>query len=315
MKRAFLFPGQGSQRPNLLNELPKHQMIDSTISEASEIVNENMYNLHTEEALTSTRAVQLTLLTAEVATYRLFESKGIKPDFVAGHSVGAFSAAVAAGVIDFKDALELVHLRGQVMEQLFPEGYGMAVVLGLTSGEVHSLIDATLDTEYPVYMANQNSPDQFTLSGAMPGLHRLVEKLTKHGARSACFLNVSTPSHCPLMLPVSKALREKAAHISFKNPVIPFVGNVRARVLFHSVDIRLDIVDNVSCPVQWHNASTVLYENGVRTFIEMPPGNVLSRLAEKAFHDARVVSVSEHSFEDCVYICNLKSKDEGRLES
>jgi len=302
VKLAFLFPGQGSQKPGLLNELPACIAVENVLAAASETLNESIFNFHSKEALASTKAVQLSLLTAGVAAFKAFEAEGVKADFVAGHSIGAFSAAVAAGVIDFQDAVKIVELRGELMEQAYPEGYGMGVVLGMEAHKLQALVDYHFDEKYPVFMANQNAPDQITVSGALSGIQKVLDAAWKNDARCASLLNVSTPSHCPLLASVSDALTEALHDIPIHRPVIPYAGNRRARLLLDPVDIRLDLAESISSAVQWHDASTVLYEKGVRLFIEMPPGNVLSRLAAKAFPDARVLSVAENGFDDCQFI-------------
>ncbi|MDV6378581.1 malonate decarboxylase subunit epsilon [Sporosarcina sp. GW1-11] len=302
MKSAFLFPGQGSQWPEFLHELPNCTAVKKTIEEASDHLGESVFNFHSKEALASTKAVQISLLTAGVAAYRAFDSERIQPDFVGGHSVGAFGAAVAAGVMDFRDALKIVEKRGELMESAFPEGYGMGVVLGLEAYQLAQLIAQTVDKQYPVFMSNQNAPDQLTISGALPGIEKVLVEVQQNGARCASLLNVSTPSHCPLLSAVSDALLKELHAVSFNSPTVPYVGNRNARLLFTPEEICLDLAESVSSAVQWHDASSVLYENGVRLFIEMPPGNVLTRLADRAFPDAKALSVTENGLDDCLFV-------------
>ncbi|OMP68298.1 malonate decarboxylase subunit epsilon [Domibacillus epiphyticus] len=310
MKIAFLFPGQGSQKPGLLNDLPHETSVKKVLDEASSALNVSVYNLQTKEALSSTTSVQISLLTAGVAAFKAFEAEGIKPDYVAGHSVGAFSAAVAAGVIDFRDALRVVKIRGELMERKYPQGYGMGVVLGMDEDKLQSLVSQAYDEKHPVFMSNKNAPDQITISGSLSGIQRVLDEARQKGASKASMLDVSTPSHCPLLSSVSEELAEALHDIPFHRPFIPYAGNRRARLLFDPVDIRLDLAESVSSAVQWHDASVVLYENGARLLIEMPPGNVLARLAAKAFPEARVMSVTENGFSDCQYIAqkNKRSK-------
>lgn len=302
MKISFLFPGQGSQKPGLLNDLPAGIPVQHVIASANKTLNESVYNHHSKEALYSTKSVQISLLTAGVGAFKAFEAAGVKPDFVAGHSVGAFSAAVAAGVIEYQDALKVVSYRGELMEQAYPKGYGMGVVLGMTEDTLKSIVSRYHEEMNPVFISNKNAPDQITLSGALPGIQRILDVARQNGARCASFLNVSTPSHCPLLSSVSEELFEMLRDIPFYRPLIPYAGNRGARLLFNPVDIRQDLAESVSSAVQWHDASTVLYENGTRLFIEMPPGNVLSRLAAKAFPEASVFSVAENGFDDCVFV-------------
>lgn len=302
MKLAFLFPGQGSQTPCLLSELPESQAAQKVLEAATEHLNESVFNFHSKEALSSTTAVQISLLSAGVAAFKAFESEGVKPDFVAGHSVGAFSAAVAAGVIEFKEALKIVKLRGELMESAYPTGYGMGVVLGMDFYHLQSIINQHFDEKNPVFIANQNGPDQLTISGAIPMIQKVLDETRRKGARRASLLNVSTPSHCPLLLPVAEKLSEALQQVTVYPPSIPYAGNRNARLLSNPVDIRQDLAESVSSPVKWHDASTVLYEKGARLFIEMPPGEVLSRLAAQAFPEARVLSVAENGFDDCQFI-------------
>ncbi|WP_319952004.1 ACP S-malonyltransferase [Peribacillus frigoritolerans] len=309
LKVAFLFPGQGSQKPGLLNELPGGNAVKEVLEAASETLNENVYNHHSKESLCSTKSVQISLLTAGIAGFKALEAEGIMPNFVAGHSVGGFSAAVAAGVIDFKDAIYTVKLRAELMERAYPQGYGMGVVIGMAADTLQSLVSQYFDEEFPVFMSNKNAPDQITLSGALSGLNRILNVAKENGARSASLLNVSTPSHCPLLSSVSQELGEALEDIPFHRPLIPYVSNRGARLLFNPGDIRLDLAESISSPVQWHDASTVLYENGTRLFIEMPPGNVLSRLAAKGFPDARVMSISENGYDDCLYIAKREKSN------
>ena len=302
MKLAFLFPGQGSQTPDLLSELPKSEDVKKVLDLATESLNESVFNYHSKDALRSTTAVQISLLSAGVAAFKAFESEGVKPDFVAGHSVGAFSAAVAAGVLEFKEAIKIVKLRGELMESAYPTGYGMGVVLGMSFYNLQSIIDQHFDENYPVFIANQNGPDQLTISGAIPAIQEVLNETRGRGARRAELLNVSTPSHCQLLLPVAEKLNEALQQVTVYPPTIPYAGNRNARLLSDPIDIRQDLAESVSFPVKWHDASTVLYEKGVRLFIEMPPGVVLSRLATQAFPEARVLSVAENGFEDCQFI-------------
>lgn len=307
MKTAFLFPGQGSQKPGMMNELPSHTAVKELLDLASNLLNESVFNFHTVESFASTKAVQLSLFIAGMATFKAFEAEGVKPDFVGGHSVGSFGAAVAAGVIDFEDALKIVKLRGELMEQTYPTGYGMGVVLGMDVHDLQVIVNRYSNDKSPIFVTNQNAPDQLTLSGELCGIKRVLKEAGEKGARCASMLNVHTPSHCSLLAPVSDALTEALQNIEFHRPVIPYVGNRTARLLYNSVDIRLDLAESVSSAVRWHDASSVLYEKGTRLFIEMFPGNVLSRLAVKAFPDARVMSMEENGFDDCLFIAQHKT--------
>ena len=302
MKSAWLFPGQGSQYPYFLNELPQHSIISDTLETASEIIKEPIEMLQTEEALISTRNVQLTMLTASVATARYFLSLGVSPQFVAGHSVGAFAAAVIANVLSFEEALLLVKKRGELMEELQDENYGMAVIVGLSENRLEEIVSGLYTDEYPVYVSNRNSPTQLTLSGHKRAMQKVIDEVDGKGASSAKMLKVTTPSHSPLFLPVQTVLKEELDSLELGRPSIPFIANRNARVLRRSKDIAQDLAESIALPVRWHDATTVLYEYGVRQFIEMPPGDVLKRLASSAFSEIHSYAVSKNGIDDCLYV-------------
>lgn len=305
---AFLFPGQGSQNAGMLHELPGHPLVSRTLDEASEILKRDVLLMDTEEQLRSTAAAQISLLTASVATARALQSDGSTPDMVAGHSVGAFGAAVIAGVLEFKDALSLVKKRGEFMEQAYPEGYGMGVVLGLSEHALLSILDE-IPGENAVYIANLNSPDQITIAGEIFALEQAFNLARQNGARKARLLNVSVPSHCPLLQPVSDKLAELLKSMPLQEPVIPYAGNRTGRPLRKANAIREDLALSISKPVRWHDAISVLFELGARLFIEMPPGHVLTDLASHAFPHARSLSVSANSLKSAsVLIQREKAK-------
>ena len=291
MSVAFLFPGQGSQRPGMLRDLPDHPAVRRTISQASEVLDRDVLELEIPVALASTVGVQLALLVAGTATARVLAEEGGRPDFVAGHSVGAFAAAVAAGALAFSDALRLVDLRARAMERAHPEGYGMGVVVGLDERAVSRLAAEVATPGAPVHAANVNAPLQVGVSGAEESLERVLTLARERGARNAGRLAVPTPSHTPLMAPVAAELAGALGEISINQPDVPYVGNVGGRALRDPEPIREDLARGVERPVRWHDATTLLYELGVRLFVELPPGDVLARLATEAFPGARCVAV------------------------
>ncbi|KAB2336665.1 malonate decarboxylase subunit epsilon [Cytobacillus depressus] len=302
MKLAFLFPGQGSQKPNMLQELPEHPAVEAVMQEATDTLEESVYNFDSKEALVSTVSVQISLLVSSVAILRVFEAEGIIPDIVAGHSAGAFGAAVACQSIGFADALRIIKLRGQLMEQVFPSGYGMGVITGIDEKTVKELANSCFTEKEPVYTANVNAPDQMTIAGSVAAINKVLDRAKHRGARTAELLNVSIPSHCSLLNPVSRSLHEELSKIKFRQPVIPYACNRTARLLRLPEQIREDLAYNVSYPVRWHDISSILCEHGTRLFIEMPPGNVLASLSKKALPGARSLSVDENGFENCLVL-------------
>ncbi|MDN4494367.1 malonate decarboxylase subunit epsilon [Ureibacillus aquaedulcis] len=302
MRSAFLFPGQGSQYEGMLHNLPDEPVVKEVLEESSEILNTQIDSLHSKKALSTTKAVQQCLLIASVATYRIFEKNGLIPNYVAGHSVGAFGAATASGVITFEEALKLVTLRGELMEKTCGEGYGMAVVLGLDEYQLSEIVNKHFLDSEPVYVSNRNAPTQVTLSGSLTGLQKIVDYVKDHGATSAQLLNVSTPSHCPLFDHVSEELLKELNRLDLKRPKIPISSNITSRLLMQADAVKEDLAKSICNPVRWHDAVNLLYESGTQIFIEMPPGDVLSKLAQQAFSEVRTMPISKYSIEDCFYV-------------
>lgn len=302
MRSAFLFPGQGSQYEGMLNDLPDDPVVKELLEESTEILKTSLDSLHSKKALSTTKAVQQCLLISSVGTYKVFEKNGLLPNFVAGHSVGAFGAAAASGVITFAEALRLVTLRGELMEITCDEGYGMAVVLGLDEYRISEIVNKLFMENEPVYVSNRNSPTQVTLSGSLKGLQKVIDYVKNHGAKSAHLLNVSTPSHCPLFNRVSEELLIELNKLELKRPKIPISSNITSRLLMQADAVKEDLAKSICHPVRWHDAVNLLFESGTQIFIEMPPGDVLTKLAQQAFSEAQTMSISKNSIEDCFYV-------------
>jgi malonate decarboxylase epsilon subunit len=245
--------------------------------------------LDSEAALASTIAVQLSLLIAGVAIARALREEALAIDSTAGLSVGAFSAAVACGALQFDDALRLVKLRGECMEQAFPHGYGMVVIDSLDERQVIDVVKRVGGADAELFIANINAPRQIVLSGADRSLAAASAIARELGARRAERLAVNVPSHCPLLNSVADRLAAAMQAVAFNEPRMAYVDNRRARVHYDATGIREDLINNVAHTVRWHDSVTVLYELGVRLFIEPPPGEVLSRLIRQGFEDARAV--------------------------
>jgi len=288
---AFLFPGQGSQRPGMLHDLPDHRAVAATLDEARDVLDADV--LDTDAALASTETIQLALLIAGVATARTLTDQDACPDMVAGHSVGAFAAAVTAGVLDFGDALRLVRLRGKLMDEAYPHGYGMGVVIGLTERRVRDLLEEATTPGAPVFVANVNAPAQITIAGADAGLDAAINLARRAGARKAERLRVPVPSHCPLLDPVAGELARTLAGTPLHTPAVPYASNRGGRALRDAEAIRYDLATSVAHPVRWHDATGLLFELGARLFVEMPPGRVLTDLATAAFPEARAIAVAD----------------------
>jgi malonate decarboxylase epsilon subunit len=281
MKTGLLFPGQGSQKPQMLHDLVRHSAVEETLSEVSVALDLDARMLDTPEALQSAVSVQLAILTAGVATARALQKSGLAPLAVAGLSVGAFSAAVAADSISLSDAVRLVRSRAEQMERLYPVGYGLSAIVGLSEAQVAKLVDAVSTEEHPVFVGNINAPRQIVIAGSNEGMERVLQQARVRGARKAERLNVPVPSHCSLLQPVADSLQSQLQSISVKDPKPIYLANVNARAVRSAQGVARDLADNISHGVRWHDATTVACELGCELFLEVPPGHALSDLARE----------------------------------
>ena len=300
MSLAFLYPGQGAQVPGMLHQLPDHAQVHETLEEASQILGQDVLELDTEQALTSTVAVQLALLISAAATTRALQAEGIEPEVVAGLSVGAFAAAVAADALAFKDTLPLVKLRAELMEKAYPKGYGLSAVVGLNEQQLSKIVGEINKPECPVFLANLNAPTQIVIAGSNAGLKAVLDRARNEGARTTKRLHVSVPSHCVLLKSVADELTHRIAEIEIKTPDAIYLSNRRARALRDPEGIREDLATNIASAVRWHDAMTVAYERGIRLFVEFPPGRTLTDLSSVAFPDARSIALGQMRIDSLV---------------
>lgn len=302
MSIAYIFPGQGSQTPGMLHDLPKYPVITKIIEEASVILGEDVLALDTSAALISTRAVQLSLLIHEVATASLLMSQGATADMVAGHSIGAFAAAVVSGSLHFSDAVAVVELRGRLMQEAYPSGFGMGVIIGLDESRV-TLLTAKINTDNtPVFIANLNGQDQITIAGSISAIEQVFILARSVGAYKTKLLDVSVPSHCRLLRSVSDEITNIMKSVIMKDSNIPYIGSCRTRVLRKAEEIRKDLSEGVAFPVRWHEATTSMFERGTRLFVELGPGDTLTNLAKKAFPDTRCISTASSGFDSAMLL-------------
>jgi malonate decarboxylase epsilon subunit len=293
MTVAFLFPGQGAQGCGALRALPEHPAIHETLAEAEQLLQSDVLQLDTDAALASATSVQLGIFIAGVATTRALRAEGVAPDLVAGLSVGTFAAAVACDALRFADAVLLVSLRARLMEEAFPQGYGLAAIVGLSERRIREEI-VTAARE-PVYVASINAPTEIVLAGSDAALAGAIAAAREAGARHAGRLAVPTPSHCPLLGSVAAALGEALREVAVANPTIPYAGSRSARVLRDAVAVREELATNVAHTMRWYDATTLLHELGATLFLEMPPGDVLTELARDAFPRARAHAMAHLS--------------------
>ncbi|MEX5688372.1 MULTISPECIES: malonate decarboxylase subunit epsilon [Pseudomonas] len=282
MSSLLVFPGQGAQQPGMLHRLPRE-----TVIEASEVLAEDAFLLDSAEALKSTRAVQLCLLIAGVAASRQLL---MTADYVAGLSIGAYPAAVVAGALSFSDALHLVSLRGELMQQAYPQGFGMTAIIGLDLATVESLLAKVHSDATPVYLANINADNQVVIAGSDGAMKVVAELAKSHGAGLAKRLAVSVPSHCPLLETSAKTLAEAFARVQLKTPTLGYLSGSRARPVIDTEALRDDLAFNMCRVVDWRGTVQSAYERGVRLQIELPPGAVLTGLARRVFEQGTVIA-------------------------
>jgi malonate decarboxylase epsilon subunit len=290
---CFLFPGQGSQSPGMLKRLPEHPAVESTFRQAGEILQCDISALDSEDSLQSTVSVQLALFIAGVAAARALQAEQVIPEAVAGLSVGAFAAAVICDSLPFADGLKIVKQRAQLMESKFPSGYGMGAIVGLSEQKVTELVERVYEQSAPVFVSNINAPRQITIAGSLVSIEKVAAAALKSGARKAERLNVAVPSHCPLFQDVAEKLQEALGKVKMQDPAIPYVSNVRARPLRTGAKIAEDLANNIAHGVRWYDSMCVLEELGTDMFVEMNPGNVLSRMGTESFQGSFQESFQE----------------------
>jgi malonate decarboxylase epsilon subunit len=300
MSVAFLFPEQQSQVPGMLHALPDHPAIARTLDEVSESLGGDIRELDSAEALQSTVSVQPALLACGVSMGRALIEEGVELEATARLSVGAFAAAVVSSVIGLSDSVHLVQQRAAMMVELYPKEYGLAAIVGLTEKQVSALVEEAHTEQTPVYVSNINAPRQIVIAGSDEGMTKVLEAARKSGACKAEHLDVSVPSHCPLLEPVAAAMRTSLRGMQLQQPHLVYVGNVNARAQRTPDAIAEDLASNIAHGVRWHDTTTVLEELGCRLFLEMPPGHVLSELGREAFPDVRTLAVGETSFRHVV---------------
>jgi len=290
MSILFTFPGQGSQRAGMLHALPDDVVVAATLDEAASVLGLNPLTLDTEAALDSTRAVQLCLLIAGVAMARSLAAQGGLPDMVAGFSIGEYPAAVVAGALDYADALRLVALRGQLMEEAYPSGYGMAAIVGLEQGPLAALVAQVHNAAQPVYIANLNARRQIAIAGSDHALQQVMDLAIEQGASKVQRLAVNVPSHCPLFDAQALEMQAAFAQVRMRRPVLTYLSSSAARTLFDPARIRDSLASNMARQVNWTDTVRLAWERGARLALEMPSGSVLTRLAAPELTDGLALS-------------------------
>ncbi|KNE84803.1 ACP S-malonyltransferase [Aggregatibacter aphrophilus] len=305
-KFAMVFPGQGSQTVGMLAELAgDYPIVQETFKQASETLGYDLWQLVQEgpaEELNKTWQTQPALLTASVAVYRVWQQKypELKPEVMAGHSLGEYSALVCAGVLDFQDAVKLVELRGKLMQQAVPEGTGaMYAIIGLDN---EAIINACKQAEQGevVSAVNFNSPGQVVIAGAKAAVERAAALCKEAGAKRALPLAVSVPSHCALMKPAADQLSVSLESITLKAPTVSVLNNVDVKAETDADAIRNELVRQLYSPVRWTETVEKMSHSGVEVLVEIGPGKVLNGLTKRIVDSLQATSVNDVKSLDAV---------------
>lgn len=283
---AFVFPGQGSQKIGMLAELAlQYSVVEETFAEASEVLGYDLWDLvqnGEQDAINMTERTQPLLLASSVAVWRIWQQQGgAVPAFMAGHSLGEWSALVCANVVAFKDAVLLVQQRGKFMQEAVPAGLGaMAAIIGLDDAAIVEACQQASEGEC-VAAVNFNSPGQVVIAGAVAAVERAMALCKAAGAKRALPLPVSAPFHTEMMRPAADRLATQVVDTQFNAPAIPVVHNVSAAAELDPAAIKALMIEQIYSPVLWTSCVNTLAEQGVTTLIECGPGKVLSGLAKR----------------------------------
>ncbi len=294
-KLAFIFPGQGAQFVGMGKDIAaEYESADAIFNQASEAlgfdIKEMIFN-GDDETLKITENTQPTIVTASVACLQPLLEKGIKPDFVAGLSLGEYSAHVAAGTMSFKDAVALVRRRGKFMQEAVPVGVGaMSAIIGLDN---QAVIDSCKEASAVGVCepANFNCPGQLAIAGEVAAVEKANEICKAKGAKRAMMLPVSAPFHCSLLKPAGEKLAAELENVQLNDIKIPVVVNVTAQVLINKDEVKTTLINQVSSSVLWEKCVETMLQQGVDTFIEIGPGKVLSGFIKKINKDVKVLNV------------------------
>ncbi len=300
-KIAFVFPGQGSQTVGMMKELySNYSVVREVFKEADEALGFGLSSLcfeGPEDQLRLTYNTQPAILTCSIAAMKVLNENGIKPDIAAGHSLGEYSALVAANAISFADAVRTVRKRGQFMQEAVPVGQGsMAAVLGLDGDKIIEICqNAEAVTGKAVQAVNFNCPGQVVIAGAVEGVNKAIEDLKAAGAKRAILLPVSAPFHSSLMQPASIRLAEELKNVKFHDAQIPVVANVTAQEVTSATEIQELLVKQAAMPVLWETSIRNMVAGGVTTFVEVGPGKVLSGFTKKIFKEVIGLNVEDEA--------------------
>lgn len=308
MSFSFIFPGQGSQAIGMMSELAQaHPLVKDLFVEASDVLNVDLWKMSQEgplEALSQTENTQPALLTAGYASWQVWKSLGgSKPTIMAGHSLGEYTALVAAGALSFTDAVSLVRDRGRYMQEAVPNGEGgMAAIIGLEDEQVRSVCEQIANDSGEVVQAvNFNAPGQVVIAGSSKGIELAAPAMKEAGAKRALPLPVSIPAHSSLMSPASARLADRLSNIDVSMGEVPVLHNCNVSIASSANDIKANLVTQLDSPVRWVESISKIHSDGVNQFIESGPGRVLGGMVKRIVKGVDVSCVDKpDSFADLI---------------
>lgn len=288
MSTMWVYPGQGAQKVNMLHDLPEHPLVRHYLERASVALQRDVLTLDQPEALRSTEAVQLCLYLVGYISSSILLNEQVQPEYVAGLSIGAWTAAAVAGVYSFEQGLQLVSLRGRLMQEAYPSGYGMTAIMNADKSQVTRWVAEVYQQIGKVYLANINTANQIVISGSEQAMQQVVDIAKNQGA-TAKKLNVTVPSHCELLDEQAELLVQAMENIPLNSAKFKYLSGTSARLIHASEKIKHDLIFNMCRTIDWESTVQAAWERGVRLQIEVLPGSVLTGLARKVFKEGSVL--------------------------
>ncbi|AOA57824.1 malonate decarboxylase subunit epsilon [Acinetobacter larvae] len=299
MRSILVFPGQGAQKVDMLHALYDDPLAKQYIDQASDCLGEDVLCLDQASALKSTYAVQICLYIAGAISSAWLYARNVRTDYVAGLSIGAWAAAQAAGVLSFEDGLKLVAKRAQLMQQAYPQGYGMMAILSAEYACVAAWVAQVHEQGGVVFVANINADRQVVISGTHSAMQSVAAYAQQQGVKSI-LLDVSVPSHCALLTQQAEQLAQAMQELTYQQPQIAYLSGSSGRLLSQGSAVIDDICFNMCRMIDWESTVQAAWERGARIYMEALPGTVLSGLAKKVFREGRIHSFQITSLENLV---------------